>query len=66
MLGDASGRLGDMMLHAASLFEKRLDERFQRYVVFLNPLLLLFTALLIAGLIGAIYMPLITLSSSLE
>ncbi len=65
MLGETSGRLGDMMLHAALLFERRLDERFQRCVVFLNPLLLLLTALLVAGLISAIYMPLITLSSSL-
>ncbi len=63
-LGETSGRLGDMMLHASELIEKRVYTRLQRMSALASPLLLLVIALLIGGLMWAIYIPLISLSAS--
>lgn len=64
VLGESSGRLSTLMLYASELIEKNLHGRIEMMITFLNPLLLVVIALLIAGLMYGMYMPLISLSSS--
>ena len=65
LLGHTTGKLADMMLHAAGSTQKKSFEWLGRSIALIQPLLLLSIAGLVAGLIFSLYMPLITLASSM-
>jgi len=64
-VGEVSGRLGYMMLHASENLERKLFKKFQMLALYAHPVLLVFLALLVGCLIYAIYIPLIEFSSGL-
>jgi type IV pilus assembly protein PilC len=64
-VGEQSARLSDLLAHAADSAQKRVKQRLTFYVQVFQPLLLLIIGLLIAGLIAATYIPILTMSSSL-
>lgn len=64
-VGEQSARLSDLLDHAADSVQKRVKQRLAVYVQVLQPLLLIIIGLLIAALIAATYIPLLTMSSSL-
>ncbi len=63
-VGQSSGNLDKMMHCAAHQKERDVQQRVHLYVQVIQPLILLIVAIGIAGLIFAVYMPLLTLSSS--
>ncbi len=65
VVGQTSGNLGAMVLVAAESKEKKLEQGVTQYVQLINPVLLVVLALGVGGLIMALYLPLITLSSSI-
>jgi type IV pilus assembly protein PilC len=65
-VGEASGRLGYMMLHASEILEKKLFKKVQVLALYAHPVLLVFLAFLVGCLIYAIYIPLIEFSSALN
>ena len=64
-VGEQSARLSDLLAHAADSAQKRVKQQLIFYAQVFQPLLLLIIGLLIAGLIAATYIPILTLSSSL-
>ncbi len=64
-LGEVSGCVSTLMLHASDSIEKKLYERLHLITMYANPTLLLVLAVLIGCLIYGIYMPLLEFSSVL-
>ena len=65
IIGETSGELGHMIGFAAHTYQQRMFSKLQRWVILINPLLLLVLGGCIAGLIAALYMPLLLLSDTL-
>ena len=65
-LGESSGELTSMIYQAALLEEQKLYHYLRRLSSLVQPLLLLLLGILIAGLIFALYMPLLTLSTVIQ
>ena len=65
IIGETSGELGHMIGFAARTYQQRMFSKLQRCVILINPLLLLVLGGCIAGLIVALYMPLLLLSDTL-
>jgi type II secretory pathway component PulF len=65
-IGEASGELGTMILHAATLYEQRVYTRTHKASTLIQPFLLVILGFLIAGVIAALYIPLLTFSSSMN
>ena len=58
-VGESTGAL-DEMLHAASEFtEEEIDHKLSRVVTLIEPMMLIFMALVVGGMLLAIYLPLI-------
>ncbi len=66
VLGESTGQLSRMVSHAGELFQQRVYSKLEWYIACINPLLLTCMGLLIAGLICAVYMPMLTLSLSMD
>lgn len=66
VIGESSASLSAVLTHAAELSRQRIYNSIDRWITFINPLLLLLLGALIAGLVFAIYMPLLSLSLIVE
>ena len=62
-IGESSGSLTPVILHAADSCRQQAYETINRSLLFLQPVLLIILGALIASLIFAIYLPIITLTS---
>jgi type IV pilus assembly protein PilC len=62
MIGEKSGNLGRMMMRAGDWYADRVNRRFAVINSLVQPLLMVFLALLVVGLIVAVYLPLFDLS----
>jgi type IV pilus assembly protein PilC len=62
-VGESTGALQDMLSSLADFFDEENDTKLGRFVTMVEPLLLVFMGLVIAGLLLALYMPLFQLSS---
>jgi type IV pilus assembly protein PilC len=64
-VGESTGALQDMLNTVADFYDEEISTTMDRFVTLIEPVLLVFMGLVIAGLLLALYMPLFQLSSVL-
>jgi type IV pilus assembly protein PilC len=65
-VGESTGALQEMLNTVADFFDEEIATNMERFVTLVEPTLLVFMGLVIAGLLLALYMPLFQLSSVLQ
>jgi type IV pilus assembly protein PilC len=65
-VGESTGALQDMLNTVADFYDEEISTTMDRFVTLVEPVLLVFMGLVIAGLLLALYMPLFQLSSVLS
>ncbi len=65
-VGEASGSLAHMLGQAAEFYRERVNKFLSKVTELIQPLMLIILGLLIALLMGALYMPLLHLAGSIE
>jgi type IV pilus assembly protein PilC len=63
-VGEATGSLQEMLGSLADFYDEEIDTRVSRFVTIIEPLLLVVMGLVIAGLVVALYMPLLQLTAA--
>ena len=64
-VGESTGALQDMLNTVADFYDEEISTNMERFVTLVEPVLLVFMGVVIAGLLLALYMPLFQLSSVL-
>lgn len=64
-VGESTGALQDMLNTVADFYDEEIATSMERFVTLVEPVLLVFMGIVIAGLLLALYMPLFQLSSVL-
>jgi len=64
-VGESTGALQDMLNTVADFYDEEISTNMERFVTLVEPMLLVFMGVVIAGLLLALYMPLFQLSSVL-
>ena len=64
-VGESTGALQDMLNTVADFYDEEIATNMERFVTLVEPVLLVFMGLVVAGLLLALYMPLFQLSSVL-
>ena len=64
-VGESTGALQEMLNTVADFYDEEISMNLERFVTLVEPALLVFMGLVIAGLLLALYMPLFQLSSVL-
>jgi type IV pilus assembly protein PilC len=64
-VGEQTGALQDMLNTVADFYDEEISTNMERFVTLVEPVLLVFMGIVIAGLLLALYMPLFQLSSVL-
>ena len=64
-VGESTGALHDMLNTVADFYDEEISTNMERFVTLVEPMLLVFMGIVIAGLLLALYMPLFQLSSVL-
>jgi type IV pilus assembly protein PilC len=64
-VGESTGALQDMLNTVADFYDEEIATNMERFVTLVEPVLLVFMGIVIAGLLLALYMPLFQLSSVL-
>ena len=64
-VGESTGSLQDMLNTVADFYDEEIATTMERFITLVEPVLLVFMGLVIAGLLLALYMPLFQLSSVL-
>ena len=62
-VGESTGALQDMLNTVADFYDEEISTTMERFVTLVEPVLLVFMGIVIAGLLLALYMPLFQLSS---
>jgi type IV pilus assembly protein PilC len=65
-VGESTGALQDMLNTVADFYDEEISTTMERFVTLVEPVLLVFMGIVIAGLLLALYMPLFQLSSVLS
>jgi type II secretory pathway component PulF len=65
-LGEQTGKLDPVIARAAVWYEQRFVQSLDRIAIYLQPALILFMGLCIAGLICAVYVPIISLAGAVK
>ena len=65
-VGEQTGALQDMLNTVADFYDEEISTTMERFITLVEPVLLVFMGLVIAGLLLALYMPLFQLSSVLS
>jgi type IV pilus assembly protein PilC len=65
-VGESTGALQEMLNTVADFYDEEISTTMERFVTLIEPVLLVFMGLVIAGLLLALYMPLFQLSSVLS
>lgn len=65
-VGESTGALQDMLNTVADFYDEEIATTMERFVTLVEPVLLVFMGIVIAGLLLALYMPLFQLSSVLS
>ncbi len=58
-VGESTGSLEEMLDHASEFMDEEIDYRLTRVVALIEPLMLIFMAFIVGGMLLAIYLPLI-------
>jgi type IV pilus assembly protein PilC len=64
-VGESTGALQDMLNTVADFYDEEIETSMERFITLVEPVLLVFMGIVIAGLLLALYMPLFQLSSVL-
>lgn len=62
-VGESTGALQEMLNSLAEFYDEEIDTEVGRFITIIEPLLLIFMGIIIAGVVLALYMPLFELSS---
>jgi type IV pilus assembly protein PilC len=65
-VGESTGALQDMLNTVADFYDEEIATSMERFITLVEPVLLVFMGIVIAGLLLALYMPLFQLSSVLS
>ncbi len=65
-VGESTGALQDMLNPVSDFYDEEIATTMERFVTLVEPVMLVFMGLVIAGLVLALYMPLFQLSSVLS
>ena len=65
-VGEATGALREMLDSAADFFDEEVETRLGRFMTLVEPLLLVILGIVIAGMLLALYMPLLQLGSIIQ
>jgi type IV pilus assembly protein PilC len=65
-VGESSGALQEMLTSVADFFDEEIDTQLGRFITIVEPALLVVMGIVIAGLLIALYMPLLQLGSVLS
>ncbi len=63
-VGEATGSLQEMLGSLADFYDEEIDTRVSRFVTVIEPVLLVVMGIVIAGLVVALYMPLLQLTAA--
>lgn len=63
-VGESSGSLAEMMAHVADFTDQEIEHRLQTLVALVEPILLIFMAVVVATIVLAMFLPLLKLYSS--
>lgn len=58
-VGESTGALVEMLDYASSFTEEEIDFRLNRLITFVEPIMLVFMAMVVAGMLMAVYLPLL-------
>lgn len=64
-VGESSGQLSQMLLEAADMLQRNIEHKVELYAQWSEPVLMLILAVLVGGLIIAMYLPVFRLGSTL-
>ncbi len=64
-VGESSGQLSQMLLEAADMLQRNIEHKVEIYAEWSEPILMLILAILVGGLIVAMYLPVFRLGSAL-
>ncbi len=64
-IGEASGRLEEMLTEAGATYQERLEARLQRLSALLEPALIVLMGLITAGVVAALYLPIFQMGGTL-
>jgi type IV pilus assembly protein PilC len=62
-VGESTGALQDMLNTVADFYDEEISTTMERFVTLVEPVLLVIMGIVIAGLLLALYLPIIQLSS---
>ena len=62
-VGEETGQLAEMLLGIASIYENEVDELTTRLLTMIEPLMILFLALIVGTIVIALFLPLVTMMS---
>jgi type IV pilus assembly protein PilC len=65
-VGEETGQLGPMLLKAAELYEQQVDVAVSRLTGLIEPVLIVALGLLVAGVVAALFMPLVQVMQELN
>jgi type IV pilus assembly protein PilC len=63
-IGEESGSLGDMLAKVADFYEAEVDNKVDTLTTFIEPALMGFLAVVVGGLVIAMYLPIFKLASA--
>ncbi len=62
-VGEATGALPEMLQHTSDFFDEAIEYSLSRIVTLFEPMILVVMGLIVAGLLLAVYYPLLTIVS---
>ena len=65
-VGEATGALQEMLNSVADFFDEEIDTTLGRFMTLLEPILLVVMGIVIAGMLIALYMPLLQLGALVQ
>lgn len=64
-VGEAGGNLSEMLLHVADFYDEDVNTRLNQLFTYIEPILLMILAIIVAFVLVALYLPIFSLSSRL-
>ena len=65
-VGESTGALQDMLNNVADFFDEEIDTTLGRFMTLIEPILLVIMGIVIAGMLLALYMPLLQLGTIVQ
>ena len=65
-VGESTGALQDMLNNVADFFDEKIETSLGRFMMLIEPILLVIMGIVIAGMLLALYMPLLQLGAIVQ